>query len=65
MCKFHRDEFRRLGKKPWEAKYGEQAAHVEATCAILKCRPTKVSSGEIAFRGEKSSLEQISDWPMG
>lgn len=29
LCKFHHDEFHRLGKKPWEAKYGEQVDHVE------------------------------------
>ena len=24
LCKFHHDEFHRLGKKPWEVKYGGQ-----------------------------------------
>jgi hypothetical protein len=36
LWKFHHDEFHRLGKKPWEAKYGEQVAHVESVRSILK-----------------------------
>jgi hypothetical protein len=27
LCKFHHDEFHRLGKKPWEEKYAEQVDH--------------------------------------
>jgi hypothetical protein len=35
-CKFHHDEFHRLGNKPWEAKYGEQVDHVERVRSILR-----------------------------
>lgn len=39
LCKLHHDEFHRLGKKSWEAKYGDQFDHVQATRAIMKMSP--------------------------
>jgi hypothetical protein len=46
LYKFRHDEFHRLGKKPWEAKYGEQVDHVERVRAILK-----MSAYELAHLG--------------
>jgi len=36
LCKHHHDEFHRIGKKPWELKYGEQMDHLDRARVILK-----------------------------
>ena len=39
LCKFHHDEFHRLGKKPWETKFGEQMDHLDRVRAMLNMSP--------------------------
>jgi hypothetical protein len=36
LCKFNHDEFHRIGKRPWEALYGEQVDRAAAVRSILK-----------------------------